>query len=155
MDLNPYSLFDKALGISYAQDAQDREFPTSGGYNDRADAFRHMLWMANLQNKYGRIPAQGVGLFKEMVDRLTGNANALESEMDLNNNQLALDLFKGIEDPKELERLIKLFVKQAQPASNMKEAKKVRKSFQPMYIDDLQYNPNMRIEPDPLEDSLK
>ena len=155
-EYNPYSLFDKALSVNYPQDKQRELFPDAKGYGDQADAFRHMLWMATLRNKYGYYPAKGIGLFKEFVDVLSGNATPMETGMDLNNNQVALDLFKGVTNQKELERLIKILAKQAKPVKTKKDIEKIGKSMQPMYMEeDVFYNPNMRITPDPFEDSLK
>ena len=72
------TIINKAIAESQASQLPGRE-------NGPADAYRHMLWMAETARQYGPDVARALGILHELT------ANSREAtRMDLNNNELGI-----------------------------------------------------------------
>lgn len=66
-------------------------FPDQASGNTQQDAMRHMLWMAEAGNRFGRPIARLLGAGNELVGAIHGQPLS-EMVMDLRNNELGLSL---------------------------------------------------------------
>ena len=86
--------------VMYADDTSAKKYPNEI-HNGRADALRHMLWQAKLQQAYGDIPARLSG---KLHEAFAGSQPEAESEMDLHNNEIGLRLGKENQTDAEILR---------------------------------------------------
>ena len=66
-------------------------FPEQASGNTQQDAMRHMLWLAETGNRFGRPIARLIGGANEFMGALHGQPLS-EMAMDLRNNELGLNL---------------------------------------------------------------
>jgi hypothetical protein len=73
--------------VKFAATIPEKYYPASEQHNGPGDAMRHLLLQAQLQQKYGELPAKAVGWGHELVGTITGESPA-EKEMDDYNDAL-------------------------------------------------------------------
>ena len=90
-------VFNTVRGSGLAQEAANR-YPTGTGIGDEADAWRHIVWTAEMTRKYGPNVAKGVSNWHEVPTPfgILGGAamrqTPEERQMDLFNNSLGIKI---------------------------------------------------------------
>jgi hypothetical protein len=79
-------------------------YPKETELGGEADAMRHMLFQAEMADKYGEIPAHFVGLANEYLRG--GLQSPAERRMDLDNDMLGRAFGRTVSDPDERMRMI-------------------------------------------------
>ena len=110
----PFAIVQSArLGYDVADKAAAR-FPEGTGVGDKTDAWRHIVWSAEMTRKYGPDFAQKVGNWHESgLPRWMGGAGLpiggsaqrqteAEKQMDLFNNQLGISIGTSSESLDEI-----------------------------------------------------
>ena len=133
---NPAALFSSAVGKDFAEEKQMQFYPESIGHLDQADAFRHMLWLGEMQRKFGTLPASAVGAFNELIN---SPDHPLDTRMDKHNNALALKKMQGAKSQEDILRIAQELMKKAAPVNRMDEYQRVE-ADNPFYIGDFAIN---------------
>jgi len=102
-------VFSTVRGTGIAQEAANR-YPTGTGIGDEADAWRHLVWTAEMTRKYGPNVAKGVSSWHEvpMPFGVLGGAairqTPEEKEMDLFNNSLGIEIGQSSKSLDEIKQ---------------------------------------------------
>lgn len=100
--------------VKFATDTAEHYFPAREQHNGRGDAMRHLLFQAQLKEKYGETPAKVISWIHE---NMSGPQNAAEKAMDLHNDEIGRAI--GGEEVKDKDALIRRVLQ----AIEQKEAK--------------------------------
>lgn len=88
-----------------------KRYPSGSGIGDEADAWRHLVWTAEMTRKYGPKFAELVGKWHEIPMPFGfGGTAALtqtkeEKEMDLYNNAIGIDIGKKAKSLEEIKQM--------------------------------------------------
>jgi hypothetical protein len=138
---NPASLFGKAIGSDFAQEKEMQFYPGYTGYMDARDAFRHLLWIGEMQRKFGTVPANTIGAFNEFLNQ---PHHPIDNIMDEHNNTIALKKMKGAKTQDDIVRIAKELMKQAKGINTRNEYQQVEKTDSPFYLGDFaRQNPGL------------
>ena len=81
--------------VEYATEIPERYYPANEQHLGRGDAMRHLLLQAQLQQKYGEIPARMIGAAHEW---LSGGQTESEAKQDEINNAIGIQIGKESKD---------------------------------------------------------
>lgn len=105
------SFFDT---ITYAHNNAISQFPEKAQASKERDAYRHLLWLGMMTQKYGEKHARMAGNLHESRIPFVGSPfqSNLEKDMDLYNNELGIQLGKSTKSLEELMQKAKEMVLQ-------------------------------------------
>jgi len=129
--------FSKKGPVDLAYGEQEKSYPKGIGWMDQADALRHLVWMGEMQRRMGSLPAEGMGMFHEVV---SGGENAIDSPMDAHNNKVALEYMKKAKTQEDVVRMAHDLVSKAKEVNTPQEFEDVSKLGVPFYVGDFGRN---------------
>lgn len=99
-----YALSDLAgIGpeVQFATETPPQYFPKAEQHNGRGDAMRHLLFQAEIAQKYGEGPAKAIGWVHE---NLSGPQSEAEKSMDVYNDELGREIGKTAKNRPDMVR---------------------------------------------------
>jgi hypothetical protein len=101
-------VFNTVRGTGLTQEAEDL-YPSGTGIGDEADAWRHLVWTAEMTRKYGKNIARGVSDWHELpITAFLQGASLLqtpeEKQMDLFNNALGIEIGQSSQSLDEIKQ---------------------------------------------------